>query len=65
MLYPSSKAQKTTIVLDKLPFTDYVVFGICENSVGCFSWSKNDSNYLDVKYIVFKRDEKSLSSYLM
>ena len=32
-------------------------FGNCQDRLGQFSWSKNDSNYLDVKLKVFKKDD--------
>ena len=50
-------AYNTTASLDKLTCTDYVDFGKCQDRVGPFSWSKNDSNYLDVKLKVFKKDD--------
>ena len=46
-------AYNTTASLDKLICTDYVEFGKCQDSSGPF-WSKNDSNYLDVKLKVFR-----------
>ena len=48
-------AYNTTASLDKLTFTDYVDFGRCHGRFGQFSWSKKDSNYLDVKLKVFKK----------
>ena len=33
-------------------------FGKCQDRFGRFSWSKNDSNYLDVKLKVFRKDDK-------
>ena len=51
-------AYDTTASLDKLTSTDYVDFGKCQDRFGQFSWSKKDSNYLDVKLKVFKKDEK-------
>ena len=50
-------AYSTTASLDKLTCTDYVDFGECQDRFGQFSWSKNDSNYLDVKLKVFKKDD--------
>ena len=50
-------AYNTTASLDKLTCTDYVDFGKCEDRFGQFSWSKNDSNFLDVKLKVFKKDD--------
>ena len=35
----------------------YEVFGKYQDRIGRFSWSKNDSNYLDVKHKVFKKDD--------
>ena len=51
-------AYNTTASLDKLTCTDYVDFGKCQDRFGLFSWSKNDSNYLDVKLKVFRKDDK-------
>ena len=47
-------AYNTTASLDRLTCTDYVDFGKCQDS----SWSKSDSNYLDVKLKVFGTDDK-------
>ena len=52
-------AYNTTETLDKLTCTDYVDFGKCQDRSGRFSWSKNDSNYLDVELKVFKREDKN------
>ena len=49
----------TTETLEKLAFTDYVDFGKSQDRFGRFSWSKNDSNYLDIKLKVFKREDKN------
>ena len=49
----------TTKTLDKLACTDYVDFGKSQDRFGRFSWSKNDSNYLDIKLKVFKREDKN------
>ena len=49
----------TTASLDKLTCTDYVDFGKFQDRVGRFSWSRNNSNYLDIKLKVFKRQEKN------
>ena len=57
ILSRSSMAYNTTASLDKLTCTDYVNFGTCQERFGRFSWSKNDSNYLDVKLQVFKKDD--------
>ena len=51
-------AYNTTASLDKLTCTDYVDFGKCQDRLGRFSWSKNDSNYLDVKLNVFRKDDE-------
>ena len=51
-------AYSTTASFDKLTCTDYVDFGKCRDRFGRFSWSKNDSNYLDVKLKVFRKDDK-------
>ena len=53
----STMAYNTTASLDKLTCTKYVDFGKCQDSFGQFSWSKSDSNYLDVKLKVFKKDD--------
>ena len=58
ILTRSPMAYNTTASLDKLTFTDYVDFGKCRDRLGRFSWSKNDSNYLDVKLKVFRKDDK-------
>ena len=52
-------AYKTTETLDKLTCTDYVDFGKSQDRFGRFSWSKNDSNYLEIKLKVFKREYKN------
>ena len=57
ILSRSPMAYNTTASLDKLTCTDYVDFGKCQDRVGRFSWSKNDSNYLDVKLKTFKKDD--------
>ena len=51
-------AYNTTASLDKLTCTDYVDLGKCQDRFGRFSWSKNDSNYFDVKLKVFRKDDK-------
>ena len=40
-----------------LTCTDCVDFRNCQDRCGRFSWSRNDSNYLDVKLKVFKKDD--------
>ena len=52
-------AYNTTETLDKLTCTDYVDFGKSQDRFGRFSWSKNDSKYLDIKLKVFKREDKN------
>ena len=52
-------AYNTTASLDKLTCTDYVDFGKSSDRFGRFSWSKNDSNYLDIKLKLFKRENKN------
>ena len=57
ILSRSPMAYNTTDSLDMLTCTDYVHFGKCQDRFGQFYWSKNDSNYLDVKLKVFKKDD--------
>ena len=45
--------------LEKLACTDYVDFGKCQDRFGGLSWSKNDSNYLEIKLKLFKREDKN------
>ena len=52
-------AYDTTASLDKLTCTDFVDFGNCQDRCGRIFWSKNDSNYLDFKLKVFKREDKN------
>ena len=49
----------TTATFDNLACTDYVDFGKCQERFGRFFWTKNDSNYLDIKLKVFKRKDKN------
>ena len=51
-------AYNTTASLDKLTCTDYVDFGKGQDRFGQFFWSENDSNYLDVKLKVFRKEDK-------
>ena len=51
-------AQNTTASLDKLACTNYVHFGKSQDRFGRFSWTKNDSNCLDIQLKVFKREDK-------
>ena len=53
----SPMAYNFTASLDKLSFTDYVDFGKCQDRFGHFSWSRNDSYYLDVKLEIFKKGD--------
>ena len=55
----SPMVYNTTASLDKLTYTDYVDFGKCQDRFGSFSWTKSDSNYLDIKLEVFKREDKN------
>ena len=57
ILSHSPMAFNTTASLDKLTCTDCVDFGKVQDRSGQFSWSNNDSNYLDVKFKVFKKDD--------
>ena len=47
----------TTASSDKLTCTEYVDSGKCQDRFGQLSWTKNDSNYLDVKLKVFKKGD--------
>ena len=59
ILYRSPMAYNTTASLDKLTCGDYVDFGRSQDRFGRFSWFKKDSNYLDIKLKVFKREDKN------
>ena len=50
-------AYKTTASFDKLTCTDYVDFAKCQVRFEQLYWSRNDSNYLNVKLKVFKKDD--------
>ena len=52
-------AYNTTASLDKLTCTDYVDFGKSSDRFGRISWTKSDSNYLDINLKVFKREDKN------
>ena len=52
-------AYNTTASLDNLTFTDYVDFCKCQDRFGRFSWSKKDSNTLDIKLKVLKGEYKN------
>ena len=58
-LFRSAMAYNTTDFLDKLNFADYVDFVKCQDRLERFSWTKNDSNSLDIKLKVFKREDKN------
>ena len=45
--------------MDKLACTDDVDFGKSQDRFGRLSWSKIDSNYLDIKLKVLKREDKN------
>ena len=55
----STMVYNTTASLDNLFYTDYVDFGKCQDRFESLSWTKNDSNYLDIKLKVFKREAKN------
>ena len=59
ILSRSPMAYNTSAFLDKLACTDFVDFGKSQDRFGRFSWSKSDSNYLDIKLKVFKREDKN------
>ena len=59
ILSRSPIAYNTTASLDKLAGTDYVDVDKSQDRFGRFSWSKRDSNYLDIKLKVFKREDKN------
>ena len=52
-------AYNTTASLDKLTCTNHEDFGRSSDRFGRFSWTKNDSNYLDIKLKVFKGESKN------
>ena len=53
----SPMAYNTTASLDKLTCTDCVDFGKSSDRFGRFSWTKSDSNCLDNKLKVLKRED--------
>ena len=59
ILSRSPMPYNTIETLDKLASTDFVDFGKSQDRFGCFFWSKNDSNYLDIKLKVLKREDKN------
>ena len=52
-------AYNTTASLDKLTCTDYVDVGKSQDRFGRLIWTKFDSNYLEIKLKVFKRENKN------
>ena len=58
ILSRSLMAYKTTETLDNLACNNYVDLGRCQDRFGRISWSKNDSNYLDINLIEFTRENK-------
>ena len=54
----SLMADNLTASFDKLTCSDYVDFGKCQDRFGQFYGSENDSNYLDKKLKVFRKDDK-------
>ena len=52
-------AYNTTETLDKQAWTDYVDFGKSQDRFGRFSWTKNDSNYLDINLKRLQREDKN------
>ena len=54
----SPMSYNTTETLDKLACTDFVDRSKSQDRFGRFCSSKNDSNYLDIKLKVFKRENK-------
>ena len=58
----SPMAYNTTETLDKLACTDYVDFGKCQDRFGRSSWSKKDSNYLEIK-LRCSREETKMQNF--
>ena len=52
-------AYNITAFLDKLTCTNYVDFCKSSDRFGRYSWTRNDSNYMDVKLKVFKREDRN------
>ena len=50
-------AYNITTPLGKLTCFDYVGFGKSQDRFGRYSWSENDSNFLDGKRKVLKKDD--------
>ena len=59
ILSRSSMAYNFTESLEKLACTDFVDFGKSQDRFGRFPWSKSDSNFLNFKLKVFKREDKN------
>ena len=59
ILSRSPMSYNNTAFSDKLACTDYADFGKGQDRFGRLSWSKNDSNYLDIKLKVFRRVDKN------
>ena len=57
ILSKSSMACNTIAFLGKITCQDNVDFGKCQDRFGKNSWSKNDSNYSNVKLKVLKKDD--------
>ena len=51
-------ACNTSATLEKQICADYVDFGKCQDRFGQFLGTNNDSNFLDIKVKVFKRESK-------
>ena len=58
ILSRSPMAYNTTVLLHKLACPEYRDFGKSQDRFRRYSWSKNDSNYLDIKLKVFMREDK-------
>ena len=59
ILCRSPMAYNPPVSLNKLTCAEHVDFGKGQDSFERFSWTKNDSNYLDFKQKVFKREDKN------
>ena len=59
----SPMGYNTTASFDKPTGTDHVDFGKSQDRFGQFSWSKKDSNNLDVKLKVFKKMTTKCSNW--
>ena len=64
ILSRSPMAYNTTASFEKLTCTNFVDSGKCQDKFGRFSWSKDDSNNLDIKPKVFKREDKNAETRL-